>query len=112
MKVTKISTTVINAALRNWVIVRVDTDEPGLYGLGEATVEFQTEAVVGAVKSVAPLIIGRDPLEIERNWQIVYRHPFFKGGVSRCQRLVESTKRSGIFTRRIWEFHYGELSAA
>ncbi|NCA18346.1 MAG: D-galactonate dehydratase, partial [Actinobacteria bacterium] len=98
MKITKISTTVINADLRNWVIVRVDTDEPGLYGLGEATVEFQTEAVVGAVKSVAPLIIGRNPLEIERNWQIVYRHPFFKGGV------VSMSALSGI-DQALWDIH-------
>lgn len=98
MKITGISTTVVNAALRNWIIVRVDTDEPGLYGLGEATVEFQTEAVVGAVKSLAPLIAGRNPLDIERNWQIIYRHPFFKGGV------VSMTALSGI-DQALWDIH-------
>ncbi|NDA80768.1 MAG: galactonate dehydratase [Actinobacteria bacterium] len=98
MKITGISTTVVNAALRNWIIVRVDTDEPGLYGLGEATVEFQTEAVVGAVKSLAPLITGRNPLDIERNWQIIYRHPFFKGGV------VSMTALSGI-DQALWDIH-------
>lgn len=81
MRITRITTQVVNASLRNWVIVRVDTDEPGLYGLGEATVEFQTRAVVGAVEDLSGLIVGRDPRDIERLWQIMYRHPFFKGGV-------------------------------
>lgn len=81
MKIMRVKTNVINARLRNWVIVRIETDQPGLYGLGEATVEFQTRAVVGAVEDLAGLIIGHDPRDIERLWQMMYRHPFFKGGV-------------------------------
>ena len=49
MKITKITSTVVNARMRNWVIVRVFTDVPGLIGIGEATVEFQARAVVGAI---------------------------------------------------------------
>ena len=81
MKITRVTTKVINARLRNWVIVQVETDQPGLDGLGEATVEFQTRAVVGAVEDLASLVIGHDPRDIERLWQMMYRHPFFKGGV-------------------------------
>lgn len=102
MKITKISTTIINAKMRNWVIVRVDTDVPGLYGLGEATVEFQTLAVVGAVENVGVLIIGRDPLDIERNWQIMYRHPFFKGGV------ISMSALSGI-DQALWDITAKDL---
>lgn len=81
MKITKITTNIVNAKMRNWVIVRVFTDVPGLIGIGEATIEFQTQAVVGAIEDLAPLIIGKDPRDIERNWQILFRHPFFKGGI-------------------------------
>ena len=81
MKITGVTTKVINARLRNWIIVQIETDQPGLDGLGEATVEFQTRAVVGAVEDLASLIIGHDPRDIERLWQMMYRHPFFKGGV-------------------------------
>jgi galactonate dehydratase len=102
MKITKISTSIINAKMRNWVIVRVDTDVPGLYGLGEATVEFQTLAVVGAVENVGALIIGRDPLDIERNWQIMYRHPFFKGGV------ISMSALSGI-DQALWDITAKDL---
>ena len=81
MKITAVRTLVVNARLRNWVFVRVETDVPGLTGLGEATLEFQTRAVVGAVEDLAPLVIGEDPRNIEHLWQVMFRHPFFKGGI-------------------------------
>ena len=81
MKITGIKTFVVNAKLRNWIFVRVETDQPGLYGLGEATLEFQTRAVVGAIEDLALLIQGEDPRRIEHLWQTMYRHPFFKGGI-------------------------------
>lgn len=80
MKITRVETVVVGAGMRNWVFVVVDTDQPGLQGIGEATCEFQTRGVVGAVEDLAPLIVGREATEIERIWQILYRHPFFKGG--------------------------------
>jgi L-alanine-DL-glutamate epimerase-like enolase superfamily enzyme len=36
--------------MRNWVFVRVEADQSGLYGWGEATLEWKTRAVVGAVQ--------------------------------------------------------------
>lgn len=81
MKITRITTQVVNARLRNWIFVRVETDQPGLTGLGEATLEFQTRAVVGAVEDLGALILGQDPRNIEHLWQVLFRHPFFKGGV-------------------------------
>jgi len=96
VKITHITTTIVNAKMRNWVIVRVFTDVPGLIGIGEATVEFQTHGVVGAVADLAPLILGKDPRDIERNWQILYRHPFFKGGV------VTMSALSGI-DQALWD---------
>ena len=80
MKITGIETIVVGARMRNWVFVVVDTDVPGLQGVGEATCEFQTRAVVGAVADLAELVIGREASDIERIWQILYRHPFFRGG--------------------------------
>jgi galactonate dehydratase len=37
MKITDIKTLVVNAQMRNWVFVKVETDVPGLYGWGEGT---------------------------------------------------------------------------
>jgi galactonate dehydratase len=103
MKITKIETTVVNAKMRNWVVVQVFTDVPGLIGIGEATVEYQARAVVGAVADLAPTLIGRDPREIERNWQIMYRHPFFKGGVTMMSAL------SGI-DQALWDISAKDLN--
>ena len=73
--------------MRNWVFVRVETDVPGLFGLGEATLEFQTRGVVGAVEDLALLITGQAPRNIEHLWQVIYRHPFFKGGIVKMSAL-------------------------
>ena len=81
MKITRISTRIVNARLRNWIFVRIETDQPGLTGLGEATLEFQTRAVAGAVEDLGALLLGEDPRNIEHLWQVLYRHPFFKGGI-------------------------------
>ncbi len=81
MKITSISTLVVNARMRNWVFVKVVTDQPGLIGWGEASLEWKTRAVVGAVQDIAELLIGEDPRRIEHLWQIMYRQQFFKGGV-------------------------------
>jgi len=69
--------------MRAWepVFVRVETDVPGLFGLGEATLEFQTRGVVGAIQDLALLVVGQDPRNTEHLWQIMFRHPFFKGGI-------------------------------
>lgn len=80
MKITDIRTTLVNARLRNWVFVQVETDVPGLVGIGEATLEFQSRAVATAVGELAGLLIGRDPRDRTRLWEAAYRYPFFKGG--------------------------------
>ena len=67
--------------MRDWSFVRVEADVPGLAGLGEATLEFQTRAVVGAIGDLALLITGKDRRNTEHLWQVMYRHPFCKGGI-------------------------------
>ena len=81
MKIRAIPTVVVNARMRNWVFVKVETDQPGLFGWGEASLEWHTRAVVGAVEDLAELLIGEDPTRIEHIWQVLYRQHFFKGGV-------------------------------
>jgi galactonate dehydratase len=82
MKITKITTLVVNARMRNWVFVKVETDQPGLYGWGEATLEWKTKAVVGAVEDLAVLLIGQDPRRTEHLWQIMHRQYFWRGGIT------------------------------
>lgn len=81
MKITAIRTVVVNAEMRNWVFVRVETDVDGLYGWGEATLEWKTRGVVGAIEDLAPLLIGRDPRNIEQAVRAMKKHSFWRLGV-------------------------------
>jgi galactonate dehydratase len=81
MKITRVSTVVVNANMRNWVFVKVETDQPGLIGWGEATLEWKTRTVVGAIEDISRFIIGEDPLRIEYLYQMMYRQYFWKVGI-------------------------------
>src|SRR3954453_9362514 len=81
MKITALKTVVVNAEMRNWVFVKVETSEPGLYGWGEASLEWKTRSVVGAVEDLAPMIVGEDPRPIEHLYQKMYRQSFWRVGV-------------------------------
>ena len=82
MRISGVSTRVVDDGDRDWVFVHVETDEPGLFGWGEASLGWHTRAVVGAVGDLAPLIVGEDPRAVERLWQTMTRAPFFKGGIA------------------------------
>ncbi len=81
MKITRISTLVVNARMRNWIFVKVETDQPGLYGWGEATLEWKTHGVVGAVADLEPLLLGRDPRDIEQAVRVMKKHSFWRLGI-------------------------------
>lgn len=79
MKITELRTSITWAGLRNWVFVKVVTDG-GLHGWGEATLESKEETVRTCVHELGQLLIGKDPLAVEHQWQVLYRR-FWRGGV-------------------------------
>ncbi|MFC2123623.1 galactonate dehydratase [Bacteroidota bacterium] len=79
MKITALETSICHARMRNWVFVKVTTDQDGLWGWGEATLEWHTRSVVGAIEDIAELLIGEDPTRIEYLWQMMYRQHFWHG---------------------------------
>jgi galactonate dehydratase len=81
MKITRISSVVVNARMRNWIFVKVETDQQGLYGWGEATLEWKTKGVVGAVEDIGRLLIGEDPNRIEHLYQMMTRQYFWRAGI-------------------------------
>ena len=81
MKITRVSSLVVNANMRNWIFVKVETDQAGLYGWGEATLEWKTKGVVGAIEDISRLLIGEDPLRIEHLYQIMCRQYFWRVGI-------------------------------
>lgn len=91
MRITKIETHVCHARMRNWIFVKVLTDQDGLFGWGEATLEWHTRAVVGAIEDLAELVVGEDPTRIEYLWQMMYRQHFWHG-----HGIVRATAIAGI----------------
>ncbi|MCA2972451.1 MAG: galactonate dehydratase [Acidobacteriaceae bacterium] len=102
MKITRIVTKVVHARMRNWIFVKVETDQPGLYGWGEATLEWKTKSVVGAVEDLSVLLIGQDPRRIEHLWQVMHRQYFWRGGI------INYTAISGI-DQALWDIKGKEL---
>ena len=49
---------VVGAGMRNWIFVKVVAGD--LVGWGEATLEFSTATVVGAIDDLRPLVVGSD----------------------------------------------------
>ncbi|MFC1405494.1 MULTISPECIES: enolase C-terminal domain-like protein [Streptacidiphilus] len=63
------------------VVVRVDTSDPGLYGLGCATFTQRYAAVVAAVEEhVGPLVVGRHPADIEDITRMIHYSSYWRGG--------------------------------
>ena len=91
MKIHSIQTLVCNARMRNWIFVKVLTDQPGLFGWGEATLEWHTRSVVGAIEDLSQLLVGEDPTRIEYLWQMMHRQHFWHGNG-----IVRATAMAGI----------------
>ena len=80
MKVTQIKTFICHAYRTNWVFVKVITDS-GLYGVGEATLEYREPTVVEAIKELERYLVGKEPHNIEAFWHDAYRDAYWRGGV-------------------------------
>ena len=91
MKITRIETHVCHARMRNWIFVKVLTDQDGLYGWGEATLEWHTRGVVASIEDISELIIGEDPRRVEHLWQMMHRQHFWHGNG-----IVRATAIAGI----------------
>lgn len=80
MRVTELQTFMMWGEPRNWVFVKLQTDE-GLHGWGEGTLEGKEQTVRTAIEELGQYLVGKDPTAVEQHWSAMFRHGFWRGGV-------------------------------
>jgi mannonate dehydratase len=80
-KITDVRTILTAPAGIRLVVVKVLTDEPGLYGLGCATFTQRARVVHAAIDQyLRPFLIGQDPLRIGDLWASSYVSSYWRNG--------------------------------
>ena len=76
MKITALKTFIVPP---RWLFLKIETDE-GVSGWGEPIVEGRARTVETAVAELADYLVGKDPMNIEDLWTVMYRGGFYRGG--------------------------------
>lgn len=65
----------------NLVVVKIETSDAGLYGLGCATYAYRTKAVACVVEDyLRPLLLGREVSRIEEIWHLMHHNAYWRNG--------------------------------
>jgi galactonate dehydratase len=62
-----------------WLFLKIETDE-GITGWGEPVIEGRAATVKTAVDELMEYLMGKDPMNIEDHWNVMYRSGFYRGG--------------------------------
>lgn len=62
-----------------WLFLKIETDS-GIVGWGEPVIEGRANTVREAVKELMDNLVGKNPLNIEDHWNLMYRAGFYRGG--------------------------------
>lgn len=81
LKITNVKTILTAPEGINLVVVKIETNEPGLYGLGCATFTQRYLAVATAIEEyLKPFLIGKDPSRIEDIWNTAMVSAYWRNG--------------------------------
>jgi len=80
MKITEIKTFLVGAGGRNWVYVKILTDQ-GIYGIGEAYSAGPDEATVKVIEDFKSWLVGNDPRNVQYLFDVMYNTTRFPGGI-------------------------------
>jgi len=72
MKIAEVRPILVGNPWKNWVFVKVHTDE-GIEGLGEASPDNLAQAVEGALRDIGPMCVGTDPREPSELWERLHK---------------------------------------
>jgi len=62
-----------------WLFLKIETSE-GITGWGEPVIEGKAATVKTAVEELMIYLVGKDPMNIEDHWNVMYRGGFYRGG--------------------------------
>jgi galactonate dehydratase len=79
VKIVDVETYPVGAGWKNWLFVRVLTDE-GVHGIGEATLNGLTRTCEAAVHELKGLVVGSDPRQIRAVSAALYQRVSNEGG--------------------------------
>ncbi|MBP7142156.1 MAG: hypothetical protein KBA71_09640 [Opitutaceae bacterium] len=80
LRITDLKTFLVDAGNdENFVFVKLYTNQ-GITGLGEGTLATKCRTVATAIEEHKRFLVGRNPAEIERLWQTMFRGPRYRGG--------------------------------
>jgi galactonate dehydratase len=80
VRITGATTYIVGNPWKNWVFVRLDTDQPGLYGVGEGSLNGFAKSVQATIHELAPRYEGMDPFQVETIYQRMARDLYSDGG--------------------------------
>jgi mannonate dehydratase len=84
LKITDVRVIVTNpgkSALGNYVLVKVITNQPGLYGWGDCTCSGSELGVAKFLEEhMKPGLLGRNPMQLEDIWQTLFFLPYYRSG--------------------------------
>ncbi|MFN8494576.1 MAG: mandelate racemase/muconate lactonizing enzyme family protein [Caldilineaceae bacterium] len=86
MKITDLKIFVVGNPWKNWVFLKLYTDE-GITGLGEATGGLSTKPSVGDIEELRRHVIGEDPRHPERLWFKMHKARYY--GTSKGMSAIE-----------------------
>jgi galactonate dehydratase len=78
-------------ASRNWLVLKLLTDDPELFGWGDASPMQHDAEVMSMISAfVDRYLVGQDPLDSEVHWSRMYHDPHARGG------RIATTALSGL----------------
>ena len=87
----------------NSIILKLITSD-GVVGYGEAVPTLRTQPVIQSLHEVSRVYVGKDPLDVERNWHEWHKHDFY------LPVSFESTTAVSAFDIACWDIigkHFG-----
>ena len=79
LKVTALKVIPVWTGSMNYVFVKLYTNQ-GITGVGEGGIRGRGATMITAIQEHSRYIVGKDPLQIEKHWQAMYRWPRWRGG--------------------------------